>query len=305
MKETLARVAVALAAVVLVVISICWAVGSEFLEPYRHDIGRPPPDLEASNITFASSSGFLIHGWLARGEPGHGVVLLLHGLRSDRRAMLPRAQFLRKRGYSVLLIDFEGHGESRGGRFSFGDMESRDVVAAIQYLHHKLPAERIGVIGVSLGAAAFILAERRPAVDAVVLETVYPDFRQAVSDRLRLHVAWIAPAIAPVLAMQMRPRLDSRPDRLDPLAHISNVHEPVLFADGTRGSRPSGSETRPLYEAASAPKEIWEVPGGAHHDLHNFERAEYEQRIADFLGRYLPKPAGSNPPPGPETSPSG
>jgi pimeloyl-ACP methyl ester carboxylesterase len=88
--------------------------------------------------------------------------------------MLSRAEFLQRSGYSVLLIDFQAHGESTGQHSTFGDLESRDVVAALELLRLELPGERLGVIGVSLGAAAFVLAEGRPKVDAAVLESMYP-----------------------------------------------------------------------------------------------------------------------------------
>jgi len=83
-----------------------------------------PPWMQASNITFASGAGVLIHGWLVPGKPKQGVVLLLHAVRGDRRDMISRAEFLRTKGYAVLLIDFQSHGENRGRRITYGYLES-------------------------------------------------------------------------------------------------------------------------------------------------------------------------------------
>src|SRR4051812_41919904 len=103
MKELLIRLIVGLAAIVVAVIAVTWVAGDDLIEPTNRDIqiGRPPLDLEASNITFASGSGALIHGWLTTGKPGRGAVILLHGLRGDRREMVSRAEFLRARGYAA------------------------------------------------------------------------------------------------------------------------------------------------------------------------------------------------------------
>jgi fermentation-respiration switch protein FrsA (DUF1100 family) len=288
MKEWLIRLAVGAAGIVIVVIAISWIASGDLVEPANRDIGRPPLDLEASNITFVSGSGSLIHGWLSRGKPGHGAVLLLHAVRGDRRDMLSRAEFLRGRGYSVLLIDFQAHGESRGSRITFGDLESRDVTAAIQYLHHKMPDERVGVIGASLGAAAFVMADNRPQVAAVVLEQMYPTIEQAVQSQLRLYLGPLGRPFAPLLMVEVQSRLEIPANRLRPIERISRLGAPVLIVNGTQDKHTSIEEARALFAAASEPKELWAVEGAAHVNLYAFAKTEYEHRVGDFLARYLP-----------------
>lgn len=287
MKELLIRLVVGLAVIAVVVIAATWMAAGELTDPANRDIGRPPLDLEASNITLASGSGSLIHGWLSHGKPGQGAVLLLHGLRGDRRDMLSRAEFLRSRGYSLLLIDFQGHGESRGSRITFGDLESRDVTAAIQYLHHKLPDEPVAVIGASLGADAFLLAEERPAVAAVVLEQMYPTIQQAVAGRARLHLGPLGPVFAPLLMLHMQSQLEIPANRLRPIDRMAQIGAPVLMVNGTGDSYTSIEDARAELAAASDPKELWAVQGAGHVDLYAFAKAQYEQRVEEFLGRYL------------------
>jgi uncharacterized protein len=57
------------------------------------------------------------------------VVLLLHGVRADRLAMVSRAQLLTRQGFSVLLIDLQAHGATPGEAITLGYRESTDVVA--------------------------------------------------------------------------------------------------------------------------------------------------------------------------------
>ncbi|MFL6602202.1 MAG: alpha/beta hydrolase [Steroidobacteraceae bacterium] len=287
MKELLIRLAVGVAVVAVVVIVITWIAGGDLTHPANREIGRPPPALEASNVTFASGSGALINGWLSPGKPGRGVVILLHGLRGDRRDMASRAQFLHARGHFVLLFDFQAHGQSRGSRVTFGDLESRDVTAAIQYLRHKLPDEQVGVIGVSLGAAAFVLAEERPPVAAVVLEQMYPTVQQAVAGRARQHLGPFGPLFSPLLMVQMQSRLKIPANRLRPVDRITQIGTPVLIVNGTEDSYTSIEDARALLAAASDPKELWAVQGAGHTNLYAFAKAQYEQRIGDFFGRYL------------------
>jgi fermentation-respiration switch protein FrsA (DUF1100 family) len=287
MKEWGIRIAVGLAAAVLVVIAITWIASGELPDPARRNVGLSPADLHASNVTFASGSGVLIQGWLAPGNPGQGVIVLLHELRGDRRDMVSRAVFLRKLGYSVLLFDFQAHGETRGQRITFGDLESRDVTAAIQYLHFRMPNEKVGVLGVSLGAAAFVLAQGRPPVAAVVLEQMYSTIEQAVEIRARLHLGPFAIPFAPLLMEELQYRLGIPANHLRPIEWVPKIGAPVLIVDGSEDNYTPIGDARAAFAAASEPKELWAVEGAGHVNLHKFAKAEYERRVGDFFGRYL------------------
>jgi uncharacterized protein len=288
MKPWLVNVLVAAAGVVILVIGTTWLASGGLQDPANHFVGRPPLDLQASNITYASGAGVLIHGWLTPGKPGQGVVLLLHALRGDRRDMISRAEFLRVRGYAVLLIDFQSHGENRGGRITYGDLESRDVTGAIQYLHHKLPGEKVAVIGVSMGADAFVLADDRPPVSAVVLEQMYPTIDRAVASRVRSNIGPLAPLFASLVMVEMQSRMEIPANRLRPIDRMAKIGAPVLIANGTEDNHTTIEEARAELAAASPPKELWAVEGAGHVDLHHFAKAQYERRIGDFLARYLP-----------------
>ena len=163
-------VATAVAAAVAV-----WGAGEVLSHPHPSNVGAPPPDLAAHPIQTHTTAGDLVSGWMVPGQQGMGAVLLLHGVRADRRQMLERARFLHRLGYAVLLVDLPAHGASAGQRITFGLAEAEGAKAALAYLARELPAERAGVIGVSLGAAALVLA--RPALTpplapaAVVLES--------------------------------------------------------------------------------------------------------------------------------------
>ncbi len=287
MKEWLIRLVVGAAVVVVVVILATWIAGGDLTDPANRDLGRPPLDLEASNVTFASASGSLIHAWLSHGQPGQGVVILLHGVRGDRRDMLSRAEFLRARGYTVLLPDFQAHGESRGREITYGNLESHDVTAAIQYLRHTMPVEKVGVSGATLGAAAFVLADDRPPVAAVVLEQMYPTIQHAVASRARLHLGSFGAMFAPLLMVQMQSRLQIPENRLRPIDRMAKIGTPVLIVNGTQDEYTAIEDARRLFAAASDPKELWAVQGAGHVDLHAFSKAEYERRVGQFLDRYV------------------
>ncbi len=138
------------------------AAGYYLSEPANYSIAPPPVSLAAETVTIPSASGSALAGWFVpaaprAGAPRTGAIVLMHGWTSTRRSMLARIRFLHDAGYAVLSLDFQSHGESLGTRITFGRLEALDAEAAIAWTKEKLPGEKIGVIGVSLGGAAAVL----------------------------------------------------------------------------------------------------------------------------------------------------
>jgi fermentation-respiration switch protein FrsA (DUF1100 family) len=228
-----------------------------------------------------------VRGWLARGSRASGTVLLVHSIRSNRVEMLSRARFLNDRGYGVLLIDLQAHGETPGDRITFGVREAEDVQAAVAYLRNAFPGERIGAIGVSLGAAAIVLAKTPLRLDAVVLESLHPTIEEAVENRMKLHLGQAGPVLAPLLLWQLSYRLGAPTGELNPIDHIGNLNAPVLLISGSDDQHTRVAETERLFAAARQTKELWIVPGGGHFNMHAYAGKEYEGRVSAFLDRYL------------------
>src|SRR5215204_4488473 len=252
--------------------SVLWYVGSALSASANQTLGSPPADLAAQPVLFPSASGSTFHGWLLSGKPGRGVIVLLHGLRSNRQSMVSRAQFLSRAEFSVLLFDFQAHGESAGRHVTFGYLESKDVQAAVQIVRERLPGEKIGVLGVSMGGAATLLAHPPLEVDAAVLKMGLGEWG-----------GWLSPA----LSLQLKPRLGVWAEELRPIDHVGGMTAPKLFIVGEEDQHTTLEESRRMYEEAGEPKEMWVVAGAAHIDLHAHVEEEYERRVLAFFERNL------------------
>ena len=197
-----------------------------FARPARSIVGNAPARLGAQTVAFPSRSGSVIRAWFSPGRRGAGAVLLLHGMGGNRASMLARARFLHQAGFTILAPDFQAHGESPGQHITFGELESLDAEAALAFLRHSAPGERVGIIGISMGGAATLVGAKPLAADALVLESVYPTFKDAVSDRLR---TWLGPfgflgaAAAPTLIQLVAPRIGVDPAHLRPIDAIAGV----------------------------------------------------------------------------------
>jgi fermentation-respiration switch protein FrsA (DUF1100 family) len=250
--------------------------------PARSVVGDAPADLHAVNVRIGNMAG-----WMIRGQPGQGAVLLLHGVRGNRMDMLGRARFLARDGYTVLLIDLPAHGESGGERITFGAREKDGVLAALAWLRAQAPGESVGAIGVSLGAASLVLAHPAPALDAVVLESMYPTIEEAVANRLRVRLGAPGAWSTPLLVQQLPWRVQVQPSALRPIVDIRAMTSPVFIISGTADTQTPAAETRRIFAAAPAVKQLWLVDGAAHVNLYAYAGRTYEERVGGFLAAHL------------------
>ena len=263
-----------------------WLVGGALCASANHPVAKPE-NLAVEPVSFESTSGTMIHGWLVQPETNRGVVILQHGVRADKSSLVERAKFLSRAGYAVLLFDFQAHGESIGKKITFGFLESRDSQAAVEFVKKRFPGKPIGVIGLSLGGAAALLARPPLEVQALVLESVYPDVVDATKDRLELVLCRPARMLSPLLTCQFNLRIGVSPDALRPIDGAEEIKTPKLFLAGTKDLRTKFSEAQEMFARAAEPKTFFPVEGAGHEDLHHFLGARYEQLILDFLEKHL------------------
>ena len=279
------RLVAACGILILVTIICAISVGWLLAHPVQTAIGNPPADLNAQPVTFASDSGAIVHGWWCPTQNANGAVLLLPGIRANRLSMLARARFLRRAGYSVLLIDFQATGETTGDHITFGWKESRDVLAAIDFVRQADPTAPVAIIGSSLGGVAALLATPPLKIDALVLEEVYPTIEIATRNRMENYLGVFGRMLTPLLLNQLQWRLGVSASQLRPVDHIENVECPMFIISGENDRNTRPTDTRMLVERARNPKEVWFVPNAGHVDLHRAAPQDYETRVLAFLAK--------------------
>jgi pimeloyl-ACP methyl ester carboxylesterase len=224
------------------------------------------------------------------GRSGCPVLLLCHGYFKSVAEPFELACELNRLGYQVLLIDFRACGLS-GGRFTtLGYREVLDVLGAVDYLRARLGDLPIGVLGISMGAVAAIMAAPEcPHIKAMVVDSAYADLHSAIgkklADFLRLPflvlLGWVSIRlgecisrgnVAAVRAVDYVGRLAPRP---------------LLIIYGELDDYLPSDHPQHLFDAASEPKELWLAPGSGHAMARLDHLQEYVQRVQAFFGRYL------------------
>lgn len=263
-----------------------WYLANALIAPATHHVGPPPSDLPFEATSIPSESGSMLATWYLPAANSTATLVLLHPIRADRRAMLSRARLFHDAGYDVILIDFQAHGESAGGHITAGYVERHDARAAVDFARKRNPNHRIGVVGWSLGGAATLLASPL-AIDALVLESVYPSISEAVHDRVAMRLGPMSYVLSPVLLTEFRMRLGISPADLRPIDHIAGVGCPVLVASGDLDQHTTLAETKSLFAAAAEPKRLVVFQGAAHSDLLAYNPEQYKREVLPFLAANL------------------
>jgi alpha-beta hydrolase superfamily lysophospholipase len=274
--------------------AVIW-LAAPVLRAYQQVAPRPseparPSGLALEDVSFRSADG-LLRGWLGRGRAGAPAVVLVHGYRGSREEMTPWAEFLLRAGYTVLLFDTRGCGQSEGRAVGLGATESRDISAAVAAAMKGGDTAKVAVLGISLGAGAAILAAASdPSIAAVVADSAWTD-HDFMLDRLgTIRVGPFQIPLAPdgPLAVDAFVGTDVRAAR--PLEAIARVApRPILLihsADDDNATTPVAG-AHALFAAAGAPKDLWIVPRGGHVGAINSEPDEYRVRVLAFLARAL------------------
>jgi hypothetical protein len=153
--------------------SVGLAVAVTQVPPTTLGSGTPADHgLPYRDVTFGTSDGVQLSGWLVPSRNGAAVVVL-HGAGSTRSSTLRHVAVLAELGYGVLAYDARGHGRSGGSGMDLGWWGDLDLASAVTFAAAQpaVDADRVGVLGLSMGGEQAIgAAGGRAGIAAVVAE---------------------------------------------------------------------------------------------------------------------------------------
>jgi predicted MFS family arabinose efflux permease/alpha-beta hydrolase superfamily lysophospholipase len=285
----------AVAVLLVVFLVLPWLVSFAITKAGTRPDERARADTPAAHgaafedASFTSEDGVRLSGWYLPSRGRGATVVLTHGLFRSRYEMLERALRLSGEGYGVLLYDLRRHGRSAGAYSSVGYFERLDVLAAMRYARRREPQNRVALLGLSMGAAATLLAAaeseaRGEAPFAVVAESGFLSF----ADTARHHVS-LTPIptfpFAGLLVQFTAWRLGFDADDFDALRAVERLDRPVLFVGAGADERmPTESVLEPLFRAARHPLSRKVVVEGARHGrAYDAAPDEYMKAVLEFL----------------------
>ncbi|MCI0626423.1 MAG: alpha/beta fold hydrolase [Acidobacteria bacterium] len=143
-----------------------------------------------THLEVRATDGAVLRGWKIRPQTPNGDwVLLFHGVSDHRIGVLGHAEFLLRKGYSVLMMDARAHGASDGSLATYGWLERHDTRAIIEALYRDESVHCLFALGESMGAAlALQSAAIEPRIAGVVAESSFSDLREVAYDYAGLHI---------------------------------------------------------------------------------------------------------------------
>lgn len=296
-RRRLARFALGLAVALLVAYLAISALAATILTtPWRSPLNETPAafGLAFEDVRFPARGGDVqIAGWyIPRPSAGRALVLV-HGKDSSRASefggdFVDFAAELRERGFAVLMIDMRGHGQSDDSRYSFGLNEQRDIMGAVDWLKGRgFRPGSVGVLGVSMGAAASILATAAdPDIGALVADCAYAEVESIIRREWRgasgLPEFFLPSTLAIGRLMFGADIAASRP--VDVIGSIAP--RPVLLVHGSADALIPVAHAQQL-KAADPSAELWVVPGAGHAGSYGADPQAYVERVAGFFERAL------------------
>lgn len=205
--------------------------------------------------------------------------------------MLARARWLASRGFTVLIPDLQAHGETPGGRKTFGWREAEDIASAYRYLKIQRGKAWVGGIGTSLGGASMLKAGADGIrFDALVLESVYADIRTAVRNRMELRLGTAGLVIEPLLTRQLPLWCGISGSDLNPSAWAKEIECDALVLVGGADELAKPWESEAIYaNLMSKKKRILKLDGAGHVDLFAYDRSGYIEALSEFLQGSIPR----------------
>ena len=251
-----------------------------------------PPDLSGlpyEEVSFPSADGLVLRGWfIPAASAAAPAILYAPATAHDQRSGLSLVPAFHRAGYHVLLFSYRGSALSDGkrGAFTYGHAESRDVDAAVRFLHEAKGIGQIGVVGHSVGAVSAILsAARNPLVGAVIAVAPFT----CVSD------VWYTsrPKLVPpfildwaLWAAEQRRGFDR--EEICPVRVVNQIApRPLLIIHGKEDRRITDEQVRQLFAAAGAPKALWLVEGANHSQVRSPVLEEMSGDLIAFLDTAL------------------
>lgn len=158
-------------------------ISNMMVKPHQSPLFDSPEShgLEYEDVEFPAEDGTRLRGWLIKGGFNKVIIQTHFGVQCNRGGWTPKghgpgtpwkqdikflrqAKYLVEQGYSVLMYDMRGHGESDLGPVpwvSWGPEEAKDVIGAVQFITDRMPQAAIGLLSICMGSASTTYAYGR------------------------------------------------------------------------------------------------------------------------------------------------
>lgn len=254
------------------------------------DVGLPAP----LDVTIANGEVTLAGWYFANELDGACGVVLLHGYTSTRYGTLNYAPLFWQRGCDLLLYDARGHGESNGRYHTYGYYEKEDARAAALWLAAQtgLPLAKIGLLGISYGAATCLqAAPLLPEIAFIIADSPYQDLETIIRHQAVQQYGPAVQIMIPGAWLVAELRADFAVADVSPRHSIAQAQMPILLIHSLQDTYTPPASSKAIYASSNPTHTTLHLTdwGSSHgQDITN-NYPGFAQLVDTFLQAYVPE----------------
>ena len=247
-------------------------------------------DLKLIKKYLKTSDGIRIASWYMPVKNSKAVLILVDGykeLNEDKIRMFDHAEYLRKAGYSTLLIDLRTFDKSGGNKITFGVNEWKEVESAYDYIRSfaENRDKKIGFLGISMGGVISIIARAITGKgDFVIASTPYESFKSLFDFQIRKREL---PSFLflPILRIVALFELGFNYEHYTAINMVKKVRVPIFIVSAKHDQVVNSNDAKQVYESANSPKEYWQT--NTSHGVFKNNPEEFKKITLNFLAKYV------------------
>ncbi|WP_225426979.1 alpha/beta hydrolase [Companilactobacillus kedongensis] len=217
------------------------------------------------------------------------TVVVVHGYGSASRYMGSFVKIFHQAGYNVLAPDNRSFGMSQGEYAGYGWLDRKDMMGWINRLNQKNPNSKIGLYGISMGAATvmYTLGEHPKNVDFAIADCGYSTISGELNYQLKEMFNLPSFPLVQTAAIYSKIFAGYNFYQADTKKTLKNSHVPIFIIHGSKDTYVPTSNAYINYKNANDPKKIWIVKGAEHGRAYNTDKKNYVRKVDDFALRYF------------------
>ena len=243
----------------------------EIYEPFRDQMVSWMKETRAvphEDIYVTSFDGLKLHGCYYEFAPGAPIEIMFHGYRgSAERDLCGGVQRCFALGRSAIVVDQRASGQSEGRVITFGIKERYDCLAWVDYALKRFGSDvELLLCGISMGAATVLMAagmDLPPNVKGIIADCGYTSPREIICKVIR-QIGLPAKIMYPFVKLGAKIYGHFDLEEASAVEAMARCKIPVFFAHGEPDDFVPCDMSRVNYEACTAPKKLFTVPGAGH-----------------------------------------
>ena len=247
-------------------------------------------ELPFEKITLTAPDGAKLVGRILVPEKSNGrLIIACHGARSSGLGEFAFMGFdLHKSGYTLVLPDHRGCGESDGKFLGYGTHESRDTLLWLDLAKKRFPDLNIYLLGVSMGGAAVLMMSpeaKSNGIKAIVADCPYTSAWEEFSYQLKTSFHLPEFPVLHICDLYSRIFAGYSFKAASPREAVKKASVPILFIHGTADEFVPCFMQDELYNDCAGEKYKLAVKGAVHARSYYKSPKEYFSAVEEFFNK--------------------